>query len=176
MSDNKRKSFYKTEIDTDNGVLTISFPDRDHLLPIIVRLSQLTTEIRDYAALHGLCAKLVDAMAIPRSTQTGLTASVGEKLGALREVFERITDPINPSWNKTREGGNGTNDSLLAQALCRMTGKSRTEINTYLADKSREAKTALKSSPRVAEVIAQIQREKLSAEVSADDLLSDLGI
>lgn len=177
MSDNKRKTFYKTDIQPDAGILSITFPE-SVLAPITVEIQGLSAHIRDYATLHGLLAKIVDCAAIPRDSVTGRTASTMDKYNAMVECVNRLTDLENPSWNKTRGEGTGSNDSLLTQALCRLTGKTRTDITAYLVDKTKEAKTALKASPKVADMIATIQRENLAkkATVSADDMLNDLGL
>ena len=140
--------------------------------PMVVNTTTLTQEILDYAALHGLKQKLVDAAAISRNSDTGASATIADKHDAVREVFDRLVG--GGTWNKTREGGNGGVSGLsqLARAMMELTGKTRQEIDAYLAPKSDEEKRALKSNERVAAIMAK--QAALASNVDSDALLNEL--
>lgn len=140
-----------------------------------VNPNDLTMEINHAATLHGLKQKLVDAAAIARNTDTGMSATLADKIAAVREVFERITHPTAATWNKVREAGtgNGGGNGLLLRALMQLTGKTKAAIEEFLEEKSKEEKAALRSNPKVAAIIAELQRAK-SDDIDTDELLEEL--
>lgn len=153
-----------------DNMLVIEFANGEKL---DVYPEELSTTIRATALLHGLKQKLVDAGAIARNPDTGMSATLADKIAAVREVYDRITSP-DGTWNKVREGGtgNGGNGGLLLRALMQMSGKSKVDIEAFLETKSKEEKAALRANPKVAAIIAELQREK--ASVNSDELLDEL--
>lgn len=157
-------------VEAVDTVLTLTFSNGEQLT---LDASTLSPDIQTAAAVHGLKQKLVDAAAIARNVETGASASVEDKIAAVREVFDRITSPQG-TWNKVREG-TGTasgGNSLLARALMELTGQSKAKIDMFLSEKTKEEKAALRASPKVAPIIAKMQAAK--ATVDTDALLSDL--
>lgn len=154
----------------EDGALVIEFSNGETLR---VEPGMLSEEIRNAAMLHGLKQKLVDAAAIARNTDTGLSATVADKIAAVREVHKRITSP-DGTWNKVREGGTGTggSNSLLLRALMQYTGKPKEAIEVYLDAKSTEEKKALRTNPKIAAIIAELQTAK--STVDSDELLNEL--
>lgn len=159
-------------VDIFNTTLTITFSDgRD----IAIDASTLAPHIREQAMLHGLKQKLVDAAAIARNTETGLSASIDDKFSAVQEVAVRISRATNPTWNKEREGEKKeTGNTLLVRALMQMTGKDRSYVDDFLTSKTKEQRAALKSNPRVVAIIAELQRAQ--STVDTDELLGELGV
>lgn len=158
---------------TEEGTLVIEFGNGKALT---VEIGNLSPEIVRQATLHGLKQKLVDAAAIARNTTTGLSASLNDKYEAVKEVFDRITDIEAPSWNKVRESGTGSgggNGGVLVRALMQLTGKDKEAISAFLEEKTKAEKAALRANPKVAAIIAELQREK-SAEIDTDELLGEL--
>ena len=140
-----------------------------HLFTLAVDM--LTPEILRYAVLHGLKQKLVDAAAISRDPDTGRSATVADKLAAVQDVLNRL---LAGEWNKRREGG--PTGGVLLRALMRMQpGKAREDLVEWLAGKSDAEKAALRRTPKVAAVIAEIQAEDGSKSgVDSDALLGEL--
>jgi len=150
--------------DVIDGNLILSFANGERLE---IDPGELSSTIRDEALLHGLKQKLVDAAAIARNPDTGASATAQDKYDAVREIYGRITSP-DGTWNKIRAGGDGgAGSGLLLRALMKMSGKSRAEIEAFLASKSKEERAALKADPKVAGVIAEMQRSAQKVDTTA---------
>lgn len=151
--------------EVNDTTLTITFSNGESLS---VDATALSADIQTAACLHGLKQKLVDAAAIPRDVETGRSASVEDKISAVREVFTRITSPEG-TWNKVREGGTttATGGALLVRALMELTGQSKEKIEMYLSTKTKEEKAALRVSPKVAPIITRLQAAKSTIDTDA---------
>lgn len=156
---------------TINGTtLTLTFANGETL---IMRGDALTSDVQQYAMMHGLKQKLVDAAAISRNPETGRAATVEDKYQAVKAVYDRL---LSGRWNATREGG-GNTGGLLFQALCRMYAGRKTpeQLREFLADKTDAEKTALRKNPRVAAIIEEIRAEQgKAADIDTDELLGEL--
>lgn len=155
------------------GLLTITFGNGEQ---ITVNPAALSPEIREAAMLHGLKQKLGDAAAISRNPDTGRSASLDDKIAAVREVFDRITAP-DGTWNKIRESGDGSgNGGLLFRALCNLYAGKRTpeQITAFLAGKTDAEKAALRKTGPVAAEIERIRPAPKDAG-NGEDLLAELG-
>jgi len=160
---------------TEDGTLTLEFRHGETLK---LHPEALTPEIQRAALLHGLKQKLVDAAAISRDPTTGRAATIQTKYDAVREVFDRITNPEAPSWNKPREGSGGGAGGLLFRALCRMyAGRQTPEaVRSYLDRLTDKQKQALRVDSRVAKIIEEIRAESdRPTGVNTDALLAGLG-
>ena len=159
----------------DDGTLMLEFRHGETLK---LHPEWLTPEIQRAALLHGLKQKLVDAAAISRDPTTGRAATIATKYEAVREVFDRITNPEAPSWNKPREGsGGGGAGGLLFRALCRMySGRQTPEaVKGYLDGLTDKQKQALRVDSRVAKIIEEIRAESdRPTGVNTDALLAGL--
>jgi hypothetical protein len=134
---------------------------------------QLTDELYQYAAMHGLKQKLVDAAAISRNPETGRAASIEDKYNAVKAVFDRL---LAGQWNAPREGA-GAGGGLLFKALCRMYAGKKTDeaIREFLEAKTDAEKTALRKNPKVAAIIEEIRAESgKAANIDTDELLGEL--
>jgi hypothetical protein len=146
---------------------------------ITVHVNQLHQSILDAAILHGLKQKIVDAAAISRNQETGRSATVKDKFDAMQEVFLRLTDPVEPSWNKIeRQEGSGGSGGLLFRALVRMyPQKTRGDLETYLATLDLAQQAKVRATTRVAAVIAEIKAEDAKAKKvdgAGEELLAGL--
>lgn len=153
----------------DGSTLTLQFANGEELT---MHADQLTQDVYQYAGMHGLKQKLVDAAAISRNPETGRTATITDKYQAVKAVFDRL---IAGEWNATREGG-GTTGGLLLQALCRLYAtKTPEQLREYLAGKTDGEKAALRKNPKVASIIDTIRAESgKAANVDTDELLDEL--
>lgn len=169
MNDTTKRNATITATITDNQ-LTLSFANGETLM---IRGDALHTDVQQYALMHGLKQKLVDAAAISRNPETGRAATVEDKFQAVKTVYDRL---LTGSWNAIREGGTATG-GLLLQALVRMYAGRKTadELKAFLADKSDAEKTALRKNPRVAQIIEDIRAEQgKTANIDTDELLGEL--
>jgi hypothetical protein len=159
--------------DIFGNVLTLTFSDGRVLT---LDAATLTDEIRQAAMMHGLKQKLVDGAAIARNPETGRSATLDDKFNAVKEIYERITDPAAPAWNKGRSGsGDGEGNTLLLRALCKMSGKTPAVMAALLESKTKEEKKALRANPKVAAVIAELQAERLAQQgIDGEALLDEL--
>lgn len=161
-------------IDGGNGILTLAFSNGETLT---LRAGELSPDIQQQAKLHGLKQKLVDAAAISRNPDTGRSATVEDKFAAVKEVYDRL---LSGQWNKVREGGpGGGNGGLLFAALVRLYNgrKTEEEIRAFLVGKTDAEQAALRTSTRIAPIIAEIKAERASRKPDApngDDLLAGL--
>ena len=154
----------------NGNTLALTFANGETLT---MRGDALNSDVQQYAMMHGLKQKLVDAAAISRNPETGRAASVEDKYQAVKVVYDRL---LAGQWNATREGG-GATGGLLLQALVRMYAGRKTadELKAFLADKSDAEKTALRKNPRVATIIEEIRAEQgKTADIDTDELLGEL--
>lgn len=167
MNDTKRNA---TITATINGTaLELMFANGETL---IMRGDALNMDVQQYAMMHGLKQKLVDAAAISRNPETGRAATVEDKYQAVKTVYDRL---LGGAWNATREGG--ATGGLLLQALIRMYDGRRTpeDVKNFLADKTDAEKAALRKNPRVAQIIEEIRAEQgKTANIDTDELLGEL--
>lgn len=141
---------------------------------IHIDYTNLTPEMASQCLLHGLKAKIGDAGAIARNTDTGRSATTDDKMAAMTEVRDRL---LAGEWNKIRTGGDGSSTTLLAAALCELTGKSASEIADFLAGQDADHKAALKKNERVAVIMARMSAERAAKKdgaIDTDALLNDL--
>lgn len=161
-------------VDIFGTTVTVTFSNGKDLA---IDCATLTPEIQRMAMLHGIKQKLVDAGAIARNTDTGLSASIDDKHAAVAEVHARLTGE-NPTWNKERGNGGekpAKQKDLLVLALMRMKGASRDIIEQFLATKTKADIAALKKNPRVLAAMAELQAENGTNGVDTDALLGELG-
>lgn len=162
-------------VDIFGTTVTVTFSNGKDLA---IDTSTLTPEIQRMAMLHGIKQKLVDAGAIARNTDTGLSASIDDKHAAVAEVHARLIGP-NATWNKER--GNGgekptKGKDLLPLAIMEMTGKDRAYVDQFLSSKTKAEREALKKNPRVLEAMSKLQATTVSNGVDTDALLGELGV
>lgn len=168
MTDTKRNAAISATI--NGSTLALMFANGE---TITVHGDALNRDIQQYAMMHGLKQKLVDAAAISRNPETGRSASVEDKYQAVKTMHDRL---LAGQWNAVREGG-GATGGLLLQALVRMYAGRKTadELKAFLADKSDAEKTALRKNPRVAAIIEEIRAEQgKAANIDTDELLGEL--
>lgn len=142
---------------------------------IIVNTLNMSQYILDYATMHGLKQKLVDAAAISCNPETGRPATIEDKYEAVAGVYDRL---MAGQWNKPREGAAAVAGGLLFKALCRMyADKSPEYIKAFLDKKSDAEKAALRKNPRVAGIIEEIkaETEKDIDPTATDAMLNELG-
>lgn len=169
MNTTKRNAAITVEI--DGNAVELQFANGEFLL---LHIDALNSTIRQYAMMHGLKQKLVDAAAISRNPETGQPATIHDKFRAVKAVYDRL---LVGQWNATREGGGGGSGGLLFKALCRMySTKSPEQITAYLAGKTDVQKTALRKNPKIAAIIEAIRAETgKAADIDTDELLAELG-
>lgn len=140
-------------------------------------LGQLSADMREAAAIHGLKQKLVDAAAISRNPDTGASATVEDKYRAVKAVYDRL---LAGEWNAKRGEGGASAGSLLFRALVRVyPSKTAEELRAFIdgLDKSKQA--ALRANPKIAPVIEAIKAEDAAragdaGKDNSDDLLAGL--
>ena len=160
------------ETDTENMALAITFANGNIL---ILTTDMLSVEITNHALLHGLKQKLVDAAAISRNPDTGRSATIDDKEAAVREVLERIIGP-DGRWNKGRGEGEGNTGGLLLSALCQLyPAKTTADLRAWLATKSNDQKKALRDTPKIASIMAEIKAARAKDDDNAPDADAMLG-
>lgn len=150
------------------AVLTLTFADGDQL---ILSPSMVAGEIQMHAMMHGFKQKLVDAAAIARNTDTGKAATLADKKAAVGEVYARL---LAGEWNKVREGGGNVGGLLLAALVRLYPGKPADDLKAWLDGKTDAEKAALRVSPKVAPIIAEIKAERVKDMPDTGDMLAEL--
>lgn len=152
------------------GKVTLDF---EHGKVITVDAMNLSHDILAQAIMHGLKQKLVDAAAISRDPETGLTASIETKFEAVDDVAKRL---LEGEWNKRREGG--PTGGLLKRALIKMyEGRLTVEqVEAYLDAKSDKEKAALRKNGKIAVIIEELRLADAKAKGgdAGVDLLAEL--
>jgi hypothetical protein len=151
-----------------DAVLMVSFSDGRTLS---LTIDQLAPPIVEHAIMHGLKQKLVDAAAISRNPDTGKTASIDDKYNAVKEVYDRL---LSGQWNKNRDAG-AVRGGLLFRALCMLyPDKTGDAIKAFLEKKTAAEKTALRNTPKIADIIATLKADEPDTETDTDALLDEL--
>lgn len=154
--------------------ITITFANGQDLA---VDVSKLSPDMQRMAMLHGVKQKLVDAAAIARNCESGHSATIEDKYHSVREVYDRITSPTNPTWNKERAAASTptAGNNMLVRAIMQMRGGSKQTVEDFLSSKTKEQRAAIKRNPRVLAVIAELQGATVINGVNSDELLDELG-
>ena len=128
-------------------------------------------------AAHGAEQKLGDHIAGLKGKDGG-DADIDDCIFAIDELIDRL---YNGEWNATTAAGNGmAGVSVLAKALVEFTGKSISEIKTFLSAKSQAEKIALRNNPKVKPIVERLEAEKAAnaaakgGGVDTDALLGEL--
>jgi hypothetical protein len=152
-----------------DGELVVTFGDGSC---VVVNREAMPAAICEQAMWHGFKQKLIDAAAIPRNTETGRSATLAEKIAAVREVFDRL---LAGEWNKVREGGGGTSDqALLVDALCRLQPNAvRGDVMAKVKAMTVEERNALMVHKKVANIIDVIRAERAKG-ADGDAILAGL--
>ena len=145
-------------VDVEAGTVTLTVRGQE---PIRVALGELSPEMRDRAALHGLAQKLGDAIAGARGR--GWTAA--ECADTIRALADRIRDG---AWNDRGATGSG----LVAEAIARLTGRDLADVRARLADMGEEERRRIAKRADVAAEVARIRAERLAerAQEEGSDL------
>lgn len=153
----------ETNVDVQKKELVINTVGNPEL---IIRLDELTTDMLEHAALHGLKQKIVDAAAL------GAGYSPTEKFIAMRDVLNRI---VGGDWNVRGEGG-GTPTGLLFRALVVLyPNKDADTIREFLDGKSKSEQAALRKNPKIAGIIETIKAENAKdGGIDSEELLTGL--
>lgn len=129
------------------------------------RLFTIPGILLDRFAAHGAEQKLGDEMA-------GLD-DIDDCVLATDELIDRL---YGGEWSVKREGSGMAGTSILARALCEVTGKDRDTIKAFLSKKTQAEKVALRGSAKIKPVVERLEAEKASkgAKVDTDALLGEL--
>lgn len=163
----------------ENNVMTFSV---EGVGSFNVDPATLSDDIRNVAMLHGLRQKVCDAAAMskddPDNTPEG-------KLAAMQSVADNIAAG---DWSKRSGDGSGPVVGIIYLAFARWVGEQAAKakkpeptndaIRAIYDGMSRSEQLALRSIPRVGEIVAEIKasRESKSSAVDASALLAGLGI
>lgn len=165
----KRIPAVTTAYDDTTGILTVSFATGE---ATSITIADLSPDIIQRAIVHGLNAKLVDAAAISRNTETGKSASAEDKRDAVVAVAERL---INGEWNAKRAAGEGEATILLAALMRVYPDAGRDKLQSRIDGWSKEERAAIRLHAKVARAIADIQAERAAAKgIDSEDLLANL--
>lgn len=150
-----KKSISKTVSDT-----SVQFDFNGEKL-LECKLSELSDEIINRLALHGLSQKVGDSYA----SHEGMSDAHAKASG----VFESLKAG---QWNAGRTGNGGD----LVEAIMELTGKSRDDAATLLADMDSDKRKELRKDKRVAAILARMKADRAAQRAAlADDApLEDL--
>ena len=113
----------------------------------------------------------------------GAEQKLGDETAGLEDVedcvlaVDGLIDRLyNGEWGQVREANGMAGTSVLARALCELTGKDRDTIKGFLAGKTQAEKVALRNSAKVKPIVERIESEKASkgSKVDTDALLGEL--
>lgn len=136
-------------------------------------LSKVSTVNEQRAMIHGFIQRISDAAAISRDPETGEAATAQDKYDAMQRLVAHYESGT-AEWSRRPVAGEGKSGGLLFKALCVMSAetKSADEIREWMGTKTKAQLTALRNSPKVAAIIAELR--PVSIEVDADALMDEL--
>lgn len=166
-----RTSIYEYTVSPNGDSATFAFANGDE---IRVNRHDLPADVQLQAFWHGIKQKIADGAAIARDTETGRSASLDDKIYAMRQIARRLSI----SWNAISEGGAGNAGGWLLKALCELyPAKTREQLQTYLAGKTDKEKAALRADAKIAPVIQRLKDTAgatASKGIDTDSLLGEL--
>lgn len=121
------------------------------------------------AEAHGWIQRISDRAAIGRDPETGKSATPAEKLAAMKALVDHYHTGTS-EWSMVAKGKGAVRD-LLFQALCiAYPNRKPEEIREWLSKKSRTAQNQLRTSEKIASIIATLQPDT----GEADEMLKEL--
>lgn len=147
--------------------------------PMVVDPASLSQANRDYALLHGLKQRIVDAGAL--STVGGGKPTPEEKDAAMRELFDHYMSGAE-GWSPTRSGerGAGAEGGLTLRALAAIYGMDndsmKAKVEALAVKRGMTTKayyTVVATYPDVAAKIAEFKAARVAPEL-AESLLDEL--
>lgn len=172
-----------------NSLLSVSVSDSNVMTFAVdgagsfsLAVSELPDDIRNIALLHGLRQKICDAAAMSKDDPDN---NASGKLSAMQSVADNIRDG---DWSKRSGDGSGPVVGIIYSAFARWVDEMAKAAKKPAPDaetvralydaRDRAGQLALRSIPRIAEIIAEIKasRETKTSSVDATELLAGLGI
>lgn len=156
----KRKMLKSATVDGNEVKIQLDFRNGQ------TRLFTVPPAMLGKFAAHGAEQKLGD--------ETAGLEDVEDCVMAVDELIDRL---YGGEWGQRREANGMAGTSVLARALCELTGKTRDQIKTFLSGKTQAEKVALRNSAKVKPIIDRLESEKVSKgnKVDTDALLGELG-
>lgn len=156
-----KRKILKTSTITPEGVVSVRMDFRNGQ----TRTFTVPPALLAKFAAHGAEQKLGDE-----------TAGLDDTDDCVLAVDELIDRLYNGEWGQKREANGMAGTSILARALCELTGKTRDQIKTFLTAKTQAEKVALRNSAKVKPIVDRLESEKVSkaSKVNTDELLSEL--
>jgi hypothetical protein len=143
---------------------------------LVLVLGDVSEKNRERAMLHGFVQKVSDAAAISRNTETGKSATPGEKLSAMRKVVEHFMSGSD-EWNMKREGGERGPSAelvLLTAALCEhYPSKSAEALGKWAKARSAQERAALMNEPAIKVIVDRLRVEQAKS-VDTGKMLGEL--
>jgi hypothetical protein len=133
-------------ITEDGNGIQVNFTDGNS---VVVFLSDLSEDIRDKLALHGLSQKLGDSYAGEPEVSVAFSCA--------SNVAKRLAEG---NWNAVREGGGGGKVSDLALALGAETGKDIAACVEAIDAMDKTQRSGLRKHPRIAARLAQLAADR----------------
>lgn len=119
--------------------------------------------IPKYAA-HGAEQKLGDEIAGLKG-ENGAEADIDDCVLAIDELTDRLNAG---EWGVKRESNGMAGTSVLLRAIVQVTGKSVDAVKSFLKDKSKAQKDALRVSPKFAAAVKAIESERAAKKPPVD--------
>lgn len=156
----------KIQSSVEGDVLTFTWGEQS----LVVDAKLIPSHILTQAALHGMRQKIGDAGAASKGTPTST------RWASMVVVYDRIySDADKAQWNAERKASNP--DEILIEALTRFGSRNGRSVNhQQMAERVSGLNKAEKLKLRVqlADIIQEIEKEKLSDVPSDDNLLDNL--
>jgi len=169
----KSNSVITHEVMGDGTSARISFNVKD-AGTVTLDVGNVSSDIYNRAALHGLIQRVSDAAAISRDPATGKPATPADKLAAMKAIVDHYNSGTS-EWSRRREGGGGETGGLLYLALARAyPGKHPDELREFVKARSSAERNALLISEKLKPHVDAIRAARAPTTVDAEELLSSL--
>lgn len=120
---------------------------------IAMKMDKLADEVIERAAVHGMIQRISDAAAISRNPETGKPATAQEKYDAMARLVNHY-ESGSAEWRIAGGGGVARSSVLLDAMVQLFPNRTRDDLKTWLAGKSKAERAKLAQSSRVRTVIA----------------------
>lgn len=157
-------------IDEIAGIVTFNVPGFG---PIKVIAEDFSAAVRNRAMLHGLNQTIGDAAALSVVTLDDGTQHRPSLSDKYTEMVKRVQQLESGEWNAVGESGE-RQDSVFAEALAKVLGKSVTEIKTNVIPVlSKDQAKALRADQSIALEMISIKKARIEATGTKDNSVAN---
>ncbi len=140
MATEKKARVVQCTLDAGKVVFTVAGQ-----VALVVNPSAMSEKNREYAMLHGIKQRVMDAAALERDTATGLSATPEQKYEAMKAIVDHLNSGAE-EWNIRGQGRGPRVDAefnMLLTAIAEVRGMETEALREWLKKKTPSERLAL---------------------------------